>query len=102
MLDHYSEIPAPSLEEATEQVIEFVKKQHFTFKLDDFFTTDELSKICKESVEQVGPLGSMSGWWVFTSNKACTNAMDKILNTYKQKTIAAVVVDAAAAEEGEG
>jgi hypothetical protein len=94
MLDHYSEIPAPSLEEATNEVVEFVKKQHFTFKLDELFTTDELSKICKESVEEVGPLGSMSGWWVFTSKKACTNAMDKILNTCKHKTIAA------ATEEG--
>lgn len=82
MLDHYSEYPCPPDNECIKQVKELIV-EHFSDN-NGFYSIPvndyTLDVIIKETLNDEKPLGSLSGWYVFSQKSVFEKTLSKIKN----------------------
>tara|TARA_X000000368_G_C22728078_1_gene578234 strand:+ start:70 stop:324 length:255 start_codon:yes stop_codon:yes gene_type:complete len=77
MLDHYSEYPCPEDETCIEEIKDIIRR-HYKNKI---IIDDNLNNLIQETLNEQKPLGSLSGWYVFSQKSVFEKTIAKIKNT---------------------
>ena len=77
MLDYYSEYPCPDDKTCIEEIKNIIRT-HYKNKI---IIDDNLSNLIQETLDEQKPLGSLSGWYVFSQKSVFEKTLSKIKNS---------------------
>lgn len=76
MLDHYSEYPCPDDKTCIEEIKNIIRRHY----KNNIIIDDNLSNLIQETLDEQKPLGSLTGWYVFSQQSVFEKTIAKIKN----------------------